>query len=136
MTLGLDFLKPLVACCVKSLSNTNKHCAQLLCMVPCLRALLGECGLLTFQPQIEVGRMLCPFPTFVFVARSKQVYIEWMEATVLSIYLPEEKRTFICTFDLPFCLRLPCCLRPPFPGTCPADPSCPALAVCATCYPS
>jgi hypothetical protein len=28
------------------------------------------------------------------VARSKQVYIGWMEATVLSIYLPE-KRTFI-----------------------------------------
>ena len=45
-----------------------------------------------------------------FVARSKQVYIEWMEATVLSIYLPEEKRTFICTFDLPLCLRLPCWL--------------------------
>ena len=29
------------------------------------------------------------------VARSKQVYIEWMEATVLSIYLPEVKRTFM-----------------------------------------
>jgi hypothetical protein len=32
------------------------------------------------------------------VARSRQVYIEWLEATVLSIYLPEEKRTFICTY--------------------------------------
>jgi len=32
------------------------------------------------------------------VARSKQVYIEWVEAIVLSIYLPE-KRTFICTLD-------------------------------------
>src|SRR5271155_569229 len=53
----------------------------------------------------------------------RKVYMEWMEATVLSIYLPEEKRTFICTFDLSFCLRLPCCLRPPFPGTCPAEPS-------------
>jgi len=27
----------------------------------------------------------------VSVARSRQVYIEWLEVTVLSIYLPEEK---------------------------------------------
>jgi hypothetical protein len=29
-------------------------------------------------------------------------------------YLPKEKRTSICTFDLPCCLRQPCCLRPPY----------------------
>ena len=48
----------------------------------------------------------------VSVARSKQVYIGWLEATVLSIYLPEEKRTFICVFDLPCCLKPPYRLRP------------------------
>jgi hypothetical protein len=43
---------------------------------------------------------------------------------LVTIYLPEEKSTFICTFDLPFCLRPPCCLRPLCPpGTCPAEPS-------------
>ena len=31
----------------------------------------------------------------VFVTCSKQVYMEWMEADVLSIYLPEVKRTFM-----------------------------------------
>jgi Tetratricopeptide repeat len=46
--------------------------------------------------------------TVLGVARSRQVYIEWLEATVLSIYLPQGKSTFICTFDLPFCLRPPC----------------------------
>jgi uncharacterized protein YjbI with pentapeptide repeats len=46
------------------------------------------------------------------VARSKQVYMEWLEATVVSIYLPEEKRTFICTLDPHCCLRPPCHLGP------------------------
>jgi hypothetical protein len=48
------------------------------------------------------------------------------------IHLPEEKRTFICTFDLSFCLRPPCCLGPPFFGTCLAEPS--ATSVIAELY--
>jgi hypothetical protein len=32
---------------------------------------------------------------FLFVARSKQVYIGWLEAAVLSVYLLEEERTSI-----------------------------------------
>jgi hypothetical protein len=47
------------------------------------------------------------------VARSKQVYMEWLEATVVSIYLPEEKRTFYVHSNLPCCPRPPCRLRPP-----------------------
>jgi hypothetical protein len=36
------------------------------------------------------------------VARSRQVYIGWLEATVLSVHLPEKKRDIsICTFNLP-----------------------------------
>jgi hypothetical protein len=35
------------------------------------------------------------------------VYIEWLEATVLPIYIPKEKWAFICTSDLP------CSPRPP-----------------------
>jgi hypothetical protein len=48
------------------------------------------------------------------VARSRQVYIEWLEATVLSVYLPEEKRTSIYVRPT-FLATLP-------PGACVAEP--------------
>ena len=47
------------------------------------------------------------------VARSRQVCIQLVvEALLISVDLPEEKRTFICAFDLPCCLRPPCHLGP------------------------
>ena len=52
--------------------------------------------------------------TVMLVACNKQVYIGWLEATVLSVYLPEEKRksmyvhsTFLASLS---------------PGACPAGP--------------
>jgi hypothetical protein len=42
------------------------------------------------------------------VARSRQVCIYVVEALLIAIYLPEEMRTFICTLNLPCCLRPPC----------------------------
>jgi hypothetical protein len=35
-----------------------------------------------------------------------------VEALLVAIYLSEEKRTYICTFDLACCLRPPCHLGP------------------------
>jgi len=47
------------------------------------------------------------------VARSRQVCIQLVvEALLILVYLPEEKRKFICTFDLPCCLRPSCHLVP------------------------
>ena len=47
------------------------------------------------------------------VARSGQVSIYVVEALLVAIYLPEEMKTFIWTFDLPCSLRPPYQLGPP-----------------------
>jgi hypothetical protein len=77
----------------------------------------AENGAVVVDVELDDEELLSEIPETSPVARSKQVYIEWMEATLLSIYLPEVKRTLICTFDLPFCLRPPCCLRREVSGT-------------------
>lgn len=52
-----------------------------------------------------------PSPTSILeaisIARSRQAYIEWLEATALSIYLPEEKRTSIYVRSISFAISLP-----------------------------
>jgi hypothetical protein len=44
----------------------------------------------------------------VCCAQQTGMRIMVVEALLVAIYLPEEKRTFICTFNLPCCLRPPC----------------------------
>jgi hypothetical protein len=46
------------------------------------------------------------------VVRSGQVSIYVVEALLVALYLPEEMKTLIWTFDLPCSLRPPCQLGP------------------------
>ena len=55
--------------------------------------------------------------TVMLVACNKQVYIGWLEATVLSVYLPEEKRKSMYVHST-FLVSLP----PLPPGPCPTRP--------------